>query len=362
MNEIIVSLSKNVGKYMCKKQIGKNNPLLRNLDNLAINKLGEEVLSKVKKHAKVVSASALANGIPGGATVAISAVIASTWKMYYDINKVLGISFSENFLKSTASGIVSNLASNGLAVGATNLMSMIPGVGTVTAMVGGAVINRGAIYTAAITYLKILNSIVEDGGEFTEISFYNYSDISDNETIDNDIDYDYDKNEEERFNAFFNSYVNNEYDSYSIEDLGDMMETEARASSGHIKSCYLCLSAVMKIEFYIKEWFDNLKNNGKERQLELQRICIIKGYNEIQEALKAYPQDEEYNFVWEFICMLKDFWVDGKYNQQYYFNKYRNIEEKYRKAEFNMFNIEWLMNMFTQAYSKILFYTNKISL
>lgn len=170
MDEIIITISENIGKFLFKKQMGKRTGMSQGIDGYAEGVLGKEILAIVKKHANVVSGAALANGVPGGAAVSVTAVIASTWKMYYDINKKLGISFSENFLKSVASGVVSNLASNGVAAGATNLLSFIPGIGTIGAMLGGMAINRTSIYTAGVTYLKILCSIAESGGSFDEAS------------------------------------------------------------------------------------------------------------------------------------------------------------------------------------------------
>lgn len=171
MEEIILQLASNVAKYCCKKQVGKINVLSKGVDNVAADSMSREVLAKVKKHANVVTGAALANGIPGGSAVALTAIIASTWKMYYDINKTLGISFSENFLKSTASGIVSNLASNGAAVVGTNMLSWIPGIGTVGAMLGGMAVNRASLYAAAVSYLKILSAIADKGGNFSESTF-----------------------------------------------------------------------------------------------------------------------------------------------------------------------------------------------
>lgn len=172
MEDIIFQLVENLLKYSGKKQVGKYNPLLKGVDGYAANQMGEDVLSIVKKHAKVVSVAAIGNGLPGaGAAIAVSAVVASTWKMYYDINQKLGISFSENFLKSISSGIVSNLASNGVAAVGTNMLSWIPGIGTIGAIAGGMAINRAAIYSAAVAYLKILNTIADKGGDFSESSF-----------------------------------------------------------------------------------------------------------------------------------------------------------------------------------------------
>jgi acyl carrier protein len=174
MEDLLYQLAYKVGQYYGKKINVVNRTSAKGIDKAATSFLGDEIVSKVKSHANVVSAAGLADAIPYGASIAIGAVITSTWKMYYDINQILGISFSENFLKSVATGIVSNLVSNGAqlaAHGAASALSWIPGVGTVISAGAGVVANRTAVYAAATTYLKILSSVAESGGNLSESSF-----------------------------------------------------------------------------------------------------------------------------------------------------------------------------------------------
>jgi len=152
----------------------KNHPVLKKsrgyVDDQASNFLAQEIIDKVKSHATVVSWAGVASAIPGGELASGGAIIASTWKMYYDINKVIGVSFSDNFLKSVASGIVGNLASNGLAFAATAVVNKIPVIGQVAGAVAGPAINRTALYTAAYSYLSILKQVL-DYGDVTEDGF-----------------------------------------------------------------------------------------------------------------------------------------------------------------------------------------------
>ena len=83
---------------------------------------------------------------------------------------MIGVSFSDNFLKSVASGIVGNLASNGLAFAATAVVNKIPVIGQVAGAVAGPAINRTALYTAAYSYLSILKQVL-DYGDVTEDGF-----------------------------------------------------------------------------------------------------------------------------------------------------------------------------------------------
>lgn len=173
---MIEDLAYNVAEYYGKK----NNKLFKavggGIDNYSTRYLGKELVALIKRHVNVMSAAGIADAIPGGvgSAVAVSTLIASTWKMYYDINKCLGISFSENFLKSVATGIVSNLASNGVGAAVhagVNLINWIPVIGQAAGAVGGLVANRSAAYTAAVAYLEILKQVADQGGTLSESSF-----------------------------------------------------------------------------------------------------------------------------------------------------------------------------------------------
>lgn len=168
--ELFENLAYEIGDMLYKK----NHPILKQargyVDNQASNFLAQGIIDKVKSHAKVVSLAGVASAIPGGELASGGAIIASTWKMYYDINKLLGVSFSDNFLKSVASGIVGNLASNGLAFAATAVVNKIPIIGQVAGLAAGPAINRTALYTAAYSYLSILKQVL-DYGDVTEDAF-----------------------------------------------------------------------------------------------------------------------------------------------------------------------------------------------
>lgn len=170
--EIFENLAYEISDVLYKK----NNPVLKKsrdyVDGLASNYLADEIISNVKRHAKTVTWAGVASVVPFGEVASGGALVASTWKMYYDINKVLGISFSENFLKSVAAGIASNLATNAAAFATMSVVNKIPVIGQVAGLIGGPVINRVSIYAAAASYLAILKEVV-DYGDITEASFEN---------------------------------------------------------------------------------------------------------------------------------------------------------------------------------------------
>lgn len=184
--EIFENLAYEISDVLYKK----NNPVLKKsrdyVDGFASNYLADEIISNVKRHAKTVTWAGVTSVLPFGELASGGALVASTWKMYYDINKVMGISFSENFLKSVAAGIASNLATNAAAFATMSVVNKIPVIGQVAGLVGGPVINRASIYAAAASYLAILKEVI-DYGDITEASFnavmsgdYNHSSNNDN--------------------------------------------------------------------------------------------------------------------------------------------------------------------------------------
>lgn len=111
----------------------------------------------VKNHAALAVASALIP-IPGAD---IAAAGANIWTMYIRINKELSVPFSENYLKSIAMGVATNLGAavaGGLMFG--SILKFIPGLGTV----GGAAVMGGIIYgvtiASGIVYMKALTRIL----------------------------------------------------------------------------------------------------------------------------------------------------------------------------------------------------------
>ncbi len=127
-----------------------------------------EVSEIIKQHALLGTAAAL---IPvAGADLA--ALAANTWTMYVRINKAVGVSFSDNALKSIASGILGNLATVipgvMLALGAETLLKLIPGIGAAGGIVVGAAANVAVMYVAGRVYLKSLEVLMHSGRPLTE--------------------------------------------------------------------------------------------------------------------------------------------------------------------------------------------------
>ena len=135
--------------------------------------LPSEIVKIVKKHSKVVACAGAVDAIPFCSPIAIGAVVGSTWDMYRELSKYMQLPFSDNFLKSFTNGVVSNITSNGIALGlhaGSELLNKIPVVGNLLAAAGGSAGNAIALYSAAIIYLSTLVLIIDDGGEITEDS------------------------------------------------------------------------------------------------------------------------------------------------------------------------------------------------
>lgn len=90
------------------------------------------------------------------------AAVGNTWKMYVRINRELELPFTKNFVKSIATGILSNLASNTAmlaVVGFGSALKILPGAGTLasyavmSATIYAATIAAGYIYMKALAVL-----------------------------------------------------------------------------------------------------------------------------------------------------------------------------------------------------------------
>jgi hypothetical protein len=133
----------------------------------------KDIADIVTSHSAGAAASALASGwIPGaGAGIATTISAGFIWSMYARINSTCQIPFSENVMKSLASGLATNLVSyilGGLAM--STLFSFFPGVGSI----GASVIIGGTCYAltlaSGIIYLKILTKLMNSGVDLSNVT------------------------------------------------------------------------------------------------------------------------------------------------------------------------------------------------
>jgi uncharacterized protein (DUF697 family) len=102
----------------------------------------------------------------------VAAVVANIWTMYARLNSAIGVSFSENVVKSIASGVAANLVSAipaaVLGIVAESVLKFIPGLGTMGGIAVGAAANVAMLYVAGKVYLKSLEILVHSHQPLTE--------------------------------------------------------------------------------------------------------------------------------------------------------------------------------------------------
>ena len=134
--------------------------------------LPEQLISVVDKHRKIQLSASLAQSlvpIPGVGLAASSVVVGSLWKMYYDINQVLGIRISENAGKSLTSAVLTNLgsfAAQGVATTVSEGVKFIPFVGWLASAGISTVTSTAIIYGAAYLYMNALCAMYRAKGKF----------------------------------------------------------------------------------------------------------------------------------------------------------------------------------------------------
>lgn len=120
----------------------------------------KEILSIVNKHS-LIAAGAGWVPIP---FVDFILVVGNIWTMYASINKVIGISFSDNLLKSIGSGVVANLSSAIISQALLSCLKIIPGIGTISAGLILTACNYATCVAAGYVYMRALTIIASDDG------------------------------------------------------------------------------------------------------------------------------------------------------------------------------------------------------
>jgi len=135
--------------------------------------LGHELAEIVHAHALTGAAAAVASGWIPGAGAVIATVVAggAVWTMYGRINGHLDIPFSENLVKSLATGVATNLA--GYFIGGavvSTLLSFIPGIGSVGASLIVGATGYALTVASGVVYLHVLAILAQTDPTFTHTS------------------------------------------------------------------------------------------------------------------------------------------------------------------------------------------------
>lgn len=144
-------------------------------NSFVTDQLGEDMAKIVRQHAIASTAISLASAIPGaGAVACVLAQTAAVYSMYVRMNSALDIRLKKNVVKSIASAVIANIATNAVTVlggiAASSVLSMIPGVGSAasTIMMGG--IGYATIMIAGIVYAKTLTALTKNNRKIDTMS------------------------------------------------------------------------------------------------------------------------------------------------------------------------------------------------
>lgn len=146
------------------------------MDAAVDDNLPNEIADVVKFHSKSAAVAALGSAwIPGiGGAAAYTIAVGFVWSMYLRINDKLGLSFTENLIKTVASGIATNLAAAAIAsLAITTALSFLPGLGSM----GASAIMCGTCYALTLAsgfvYLKLLTTVFKAGKDPTSMTAEN---------------------------------------------------------------------------------------------------------------------------------------------------------------------------------------------
>lgn len=153
-----------------------SNVVIKALKAVPGNVINEQMASDIAKivniHALGSAASSAATAwVPGaGASIATAGAIGFIWSMYVRISERLGIKLSKKKLKFLGSAILSNLASAGGALLASSAISLIPGIGSVTAVVLAAGTNYALVTVAGVLFINLMSSLRTEGTDVSGMS------------------------------------------------------------------------------------------------------------------------------------------------------------------------------------------------
>ena len=130
--------------------------------------LGEKIAKILRQHA-IAGAGLGLIPVPG---LDLAGVFGNIWTMYVRLNSAVGVSFSENIMKSIAIGIGTNLLSfiPGIAVAKACgfFAKFIPGIGTATGMVVDGATNYAIVMVMGLIYLNIVKYLLQYKRDLTE--------------------------------------------------------------------------------------------------------------------------------------------------------------------------------------------------
>lgn len=132
----------------------------------------KDISQIISMHALGAAASGAATAwIPGaGATAATASQIVFIWTMYARIGTRMGINLSKKKMKFLGSAVLSNIATAAGSFIVASTVSLIPGVGSVAAVLLMAGAGYAMITVAGIFYVNLMSSAKEKGIDISTMS------------------------------------------------------------------------------------------------------------------------------------------------------------------------------------------------
>ena len=156
------------------------------IDEKADEKLKSEIYNTIVVHAMGAAAAGAASGwVPGAGGTALMAVTAGfIWDMYVKVGAKVGIRFSDDILKSIASGIGANLATTvvGMFV-TTTITSFVPFLNIIIA----PTVAFCMVWASAFIYIGFLVKIFEKDMNFQNLNKDDINDMTEEVIKDADI-------------------------------------------------------------------------------------------------------------------------------------------------------------------------------
>lgn len=156
----------------------------------------EETAKVVRQHSVAAAATAVIAAVPGaGTTACVLAQTTIVFSMYVRINRSMNIKISENKMKSLASAILGNIATNAVGyiagIVASTALSLIPGVGsTVSTIVMGG-LGYATASIAALVYGTAIQKMTESGKNMETMSESELKEALQKELNERDISRDF---------------------------------------------------------------------------------------------------------------------------------------------------------------------------
>lgn len=140
--------------------------------NLIDDQKAASIAKVINMHALGAAASGAATAwIPGaGASIATASQVAFIWTMYMRISEWVGIKLSKGKLKFLGSAMLSNLAASGGTLFAASAVSLIPGIGSVTASLLVAGAGYAMVTVAGVLFINLMSSLSNEGEDVSAMS------------------------------------------------------------------------------------------------------------------------------------------------------------------------------------------------